>query len=55
MKNSTSTNSNKVTEFFILIADTQFTLSQLRKRRKQGKFLTVAQSKRLAAADKVAA
>jgi hypothetical protein len=55
MKNSTSTNTDKATEFFILIADSQFTISQLKKRQKQGKFLTLAQSKRLLASNKIAA
>jgi hypothetical protein len=52
MKKSTSTKSNLTEELFVILADTQYTLSQLRKRRKQGKFLTLAESKRLIEADK---
>ena len=54
MKKSKSTPIDKAAEFFCDIADNQYTLSQLRKRRKQGKFLTVAESRRLVAADKKA-
>ena len=52
MKKTKQTPTENATEMFYLLADNQYTLSELKRRKKQGKFLTIAEERRLSAAAK---